>query len=59
MKEFRGGVTMKVSPQETYESEELAVLDAEEYLNGDVASEVFARYGVSLRVHVLKEKGAN
>ncbi len=52
MKQFDGKVILKVDPQPNYPSPEAAALDAEIYLNGDVASEVYQRYGVSLRVHI-------
>ncbi len=58
MQKFEGKIILQVEQegnQTHYASEESAVLDTEEYLNGDVASEVYKRYGVSLRVHVQGE----
>lgn len=58
MREFTGKIMMKVKDQPNYPNPEAAAFDAEVYLNGDVASEVFKRYGVSIRVHIQGGTGS-
>ncbi len=54
MKKFEGQITLQAGDAAGAKgkSPEEAVFDAEVYLNGPVANEVFARYGVGLRVHL-------
>lgn len=53
IREFQGHLIAKVRVvQPNYAVPEGAILDAEAYLNGDVSAELYARYGVSIRVHM-------
>lgn len=61
MAEFKGTITLKVNLDglsDKYRSHpkpatpEAAAFEAEVYLNGPVATEVFKLYGVNLRVHI-------
>jgi len=57
VKQFEGKAIMRVddSQRPKYPAPEAAALDAEVYLNGEVANEVYHRFGVALRVHVQGE----
>ena len=51
-KKFKGIVTFLT----TKDASEEAAFDTEVYLNGDVANEVYKRYGVAIRIHIQSEE---
>jgi len=57
MKQFEGKIIMKIPElsRTGYSSPEEAALGTEIFLNGEIASQIFNRFGVSIRVHIGEE----